>query len=70
MLSANSVRLLNGDTSIESSRSQQGIVQNVRSVCRCQADYDIVLVRFKSIQLSQQLIECLFPFIVADASQS
>src|SRR5205085_8097704 len=53
------------NTSIKSPRTKQRRIQNVRTVGR--SDQNHPIVRFKSIHLDEQLIQCLFALIVTTA---
>jgi hypothetical protein len=50
---------------IEATGTQQGRIENVRTVGGRNQDHP--LVRFETIHFHQQLVECLLPFIVATA---
>ena len=54
-----------GHLTVKTTRAQQGGVQNVTAVCRGQDDY--TFVGLKTVHLNQQLVQCLFAFIVSTA---
>src|ERR1700754_3102405 len=57
------IRLVDGDLTVETARTQQGCIQYVRTVRRSQ--YDDTAVAAKTIHFHKQLIEGAFPFIIA-----
>ena len=57
------IRQFNRHTSVKTSRTGQGRIQGFGSVGSCKNNN--TCVAFKTIHLSQQLIQCLFTFIIA-----
>ena len=55
----------NHNLTVETARTQQGWVENVRTVSR--SDNDDTFVTFKTIHLNQHLVQSLFTFIVTTA---
>ena len=54
-----------GHLTVKATRAQQGWVQNITAVC-CGQDDD-TFVGFKTVHFNQQLVQCLFAFIVSTA---
>ena len=54
---------LNGDSAVETTRTQQRLVQNLRAVGRRQNDD--ALARVKAVHLGEQLVERLLALVVA-----
>ena len=57
------IRALDDDPSVKAARTKQCRIQNFRSVRRRQNEKSFL--RVKSVHFSQQLVECLFTFIIA-----
>ena len=68
LFSSNDIGHADDDLPVESARSEQCRVQYVRTVGRCQDDDPSVLR--KTVHFDQQLVQCLFTFIVAAAQTS
>ena len=62
---ASHIRTADTDFSVKTSRTQNGRVQNIYTVC-CRHNNDS-LVDTKTIHLYKQLVQCLFSFIMAAA---
>src|SRR4051812_15293395 len=62
MTTAN-IRTTNSHATIESTRTKQCWIQNINTVCGRHDDY--TFIRFKSIQLNQQLVKSLLSFIIS-----
>ena len=65
LFSAYDIRNADDDLTVESARTQQRRIQYVRPVCRSQDDDACVFC--ESVHFDQQLVQRLFPFIVAAA---
>ena len=59
------VRSANINLSVETTGSQQGRVQNIRTVCCCNDDH--AFVDAETVHFNQQLVQCLLSFIVTAA---
>ena len=57
------VRFIHDDTPVKTARAQERRIQDLRPV-RCSQDQKS-LIRIKSIHLRQELVQCLFPFVIA-----
>src|SRR5688572_2850049 len=65
---ASHIRSGHYDTTVEATRTEQGRIQDVRTICCC--DQDDSFVGFETVHLNQQLIQCLFAFIVTATEAS
>ena len=55
-------RKIHMNLSVETAGTHKRLVQNVRTVCRCENDYTGVGI--ETIHLSKELVQCIFTFIV------
>src|SRR3972149_2189334 len=55
----------NNNLSVKTSRPQKSGIKNVRTIGGRNEDYAVI--RFKTIHLNKQLIQCLFPFVMPAA---
>src|SRR6056297_338642 len=65
LLTADDIRQTNHDLTVETARTQQRRVKNVRTVGR--GDNDNAFVAFKTVHLNQQLVQGLLTLVVATA---
>ena len=63
LLSLILVRQIHIDLSVKSTRSHQGLVQNIRPVGGC--DYNDIRIRSKTIHLCKKLVQRILPFVVS-----
>ena len=59
------IRPIDHDSSVKAARTQQGRVEHVRTVGR--GNENNSFVRFKSVHLDQELIECLLSLVMPSA---
>ena len=55
-------RKIHMNLSVETAGTHKSLVQNVRTVCRCENDYTGVGI--EAVHLSKELVQCIFTFIV------